>query len=37
LGSCPAAAPVLAADIQLLRVLAPGAGENPQFTDIAGL
>jgi hypothetical protein len=32
-----AAAPALAADIQLLRVLAPGAGENQQFTDIAGL
>ena len=32
-----AAAPALAADIQLLRVLTPGAGDSQQFTDIAGL
>ena len=32
-----AVAPAPAADIQLLRVLTPGAGENQQFTDIAGL
>src|SRR4030067_208909 len=30
-------APARAADIQLLRVLTPGAGESQQFTDIAGL
>ena len=32
-----ASVPALAADVQLVQVLASGSGENQQFTDIAGL